>query len=260
MIIDSPEKRKDYYVSRVSYKRNQPFTIKIGDARVGAIHEIENDGGYMVKLWIPQHPADVMKDVDKTVIDASKENNQEWFNNALPTDKIIEYFRPSINEQRTSTVLVSTTKIPRSIVWCGEDMDDFAGIANKSGRELRAMSCNCTLEIQGIYFYPKRFGVRWIVRNIEFFDPNTIDEDSDGCEVDREDIESFWDAELQEIKDIIDEDVRKLYAKVDKLNDFSRVLQDLLRIAKEQPDCNSIWERNLNALKEEIFHYKSGRL
>lgn len=262
MFIDPPEKRKDYYVSRMSNKKSQPYTLTITEAKVVAIHEIANDGGYIVKIWVPESFADTIQNIDEFATEASREHNQEWFNNALPKDRFSEYFRPSIDERQMCTCLVSMTKIPRSVIWCGEQVDDFEFVAKRERRELQKMSCTCTLEIQGLYFYPKKFGVRWIIRNIEFFDPAAVEEESDedNTAVDREDIETFWNAELMEVIGMLDNDVAKLQKKMEDINSIKNNLHRYLATAKKQPECNSVWDESLEALKTNIFQYKSGRL
>jgi hypothetical protein len=243
-------------------KKNQPYLLTFTDAKVAAIHEIADDGGYIVKMWIPEPSVDKIRTIDDFARQRSNDCNKEWFNNALSKEMLEEYFRPSIDDKQMCNTLVSTTKIPRSVVWCGEQHDDFEAIFRRDKRELRKMSCSCTLEIQGLYFYPKRFGVRWIIRNIEFFDPSSIHEDSedDHSIIDRVDIETFWEDELNDVGKLLDEDIKQLKKKIDAVLEFKASLRNSLLIAKDQDSCNSLWDRNLEALKESIFQYKSGRL
>lgn len=265
MIIHAPEKRKDHYVSQVTTgrKHQQPFTVRVSDARVVGIHELANDAGYLVKLWIaPDNPAlDAITDVDREVIDTSIEHNQEWFANSLSRDKINEYFRPCVNQQVCS-VIVSTVKVPRSLVVCGTTVDDFSCV--QSAPAVKRLTCDCTLEIQGVYFYPKKFGVRWIVRTLELYDGNVVPSATASADApsgwDREEIEDFWRTEVQEAHELIGSDITALYAKIDALAALKRDLTDSLKAARRLPECDSTWDEQLESLKGKIFKYKTGRL
>lgn len=265
MIIHPPEKRKDYYVSRVTKdaKKNQSFTIRIDGAKMISVHELTDDNGYLVKMWIPPDngACDIIQDVDKLCIDTSLLKNNEWFANALSADKIYDYFRPSINQQ-ISTIIVSNVKPPRSVSFCGEELNDFSVVGHKNMRELRSMLCNCVLEIQGLYFYPKKFGVRWIIRDIDIYDPTRqySDNDEDSGIVERDDIEDFWRNEIKEVVSMIDEDMSKLEEKIGKLVEFKEDIVETLKTALSENSCNPAWEEALDALKSKIFCYKSGRL
>lgn len=265
-MIHAPEKYKDYYMSRVTRKNNKNFIVKVPDCKVAGIHALANDNGYVIKMYIPTDSiaAETMADIDAMAIKAASDNNREWFANGLSNDKINEYFR-TCSVDGFADVLVSAIKVPRNIEWRGDLVEDFSQVALTLGRELKAMDCSCTLEAQGLYFYPKKFGIRWIVRDIAFRDRalQTTDDDVEAIgpeTTEAREIEAFWEKELQDVRDMIKKDMEALYARIDKLATFKRELMDMLETAKTEKTCSSSWDSQLDNLRCHIFRYKTGRL
>lgn len=257
-----PDKRKDYYVSRITHPtKNTSFYVKVEDATVLGVHRIPNEGGYVIKLWVPPESEvnDIMAELDTRSIATSIEKNQEWFGNGLTEEKIHEYFRSSI-DNNVCTVMVSPIKIPRRISVGHQEVDDFDELLAKH-RNLKSMTCTCVIELQGLYFYPKKFGLKWIIRDIALYDPYGAGNAGDDVdEPEKEDIEHAWKVELEEVKDMIKDDTAKLYERVNELMDFKKSLVELLTAAKNEDSCNSTWDEKLETLKTKIFQYKSGRL
>jgi Family of unknown function (DUF5871) len=265
-MIHAPEKYKDYYMSRVTRKNNKNFVVKVPDCKVLGIHTLANDNGYVIKMWVPPDSiaSDTMADIDAMSMKAASDNNREWFTNGLSDEQINEYFRPCIDPSTNiADILVSSIKVPRSILWHGDSVDDFHNIATAPMREWKTMECSCTLEAQGLYFYKKKFGIRWIVREIAFHVINDLSQDDDheatGQE-ERKDIEDFWENELQEVRSMVKADMDALYGRIDHLATFKKDLLDIFEAAKSEKTCNSSWDQQLDKLNRQIFCYKSGRL
>lgn len=263
IVIQAPEKCKDYYVSRIFRgKNNQRLKIRLPETKLLDIRAAD-DNAYILKLWIPPDSiaCEVMEDTDDKAILTTSEHNKEWFANGLSAGKINEYFRRSIDNQ-VCNVIVSPIKVPRSIIINGETIDDFDKVAAIPTRELKSfVHCSCTIEAQGLYFYPKRFGVRWLLTEIEMGTDDQIhDSMEDHGNPDRIDIEEFWDMEVQEVRTLIREDMNSLYARIDQLAAIKKELMETLESAKSEKECSVSWEEKLDSLKRRIFNYKSGRL
>ena len=216
-----------------------------------------------MRLWVPPDSIahDVIEETDDKAIITTSEHNKEWFANGLSDSKINEYFRRSIDNQ-VCNVIVSSIKVPRSIVVNGETMDDFDKVATMPSREWKSLeNCSCTIEAQGLYFYPKRFGVRWILREIELGGSQPVSDDNcAAASIDRDDIEEFWQAEVRDIRKLIRQDMDALYARIDNLATIKKDLLETLESAKSEEECSKDWEEKLESLKKTIFNYKSGRL
>jgi hypothetical protein len=265
MIIHPPEKRKNYFVSRVTNAKNRPFSVSVSDARIVAIHTLSDDAGYSLRVWIPPESGayQTLEALDKHAMQESIDKNKAWFSNALTKDTIYEYFRPSLSQQ-VCNATVSSVVLPRTVSWCGTMVDDFESIVQQhTDKDIRMNLCQLTLEVQGLYFHQKRFGIRWIVRDIQFYKENGYTDESNGIDdsdAHRYDIEQSWEHEIAEVKTMIETDIASLQSSIEKLEEFESTLKDILQTAKSEPQCTSTWEDQLGRLRTEIFRYKSGRL
>jgi hypothetical protein len=260
-MFHTPEKKKGSYVSRVTDKKGKPFVVNVQNSKVLAIHKLENENGHMVKLWIPKdsYAHEVMSDLDSGAIQNVISHNEEWFQNALSQQHIYDFFRPCL-DQETCVVLASSVKVPRSITFRGKALDNFDELTRAMPRELRSLLCSCSLEAQGLYFYPKKFGVRWIIRTIELHDKAQIDEPEALLNHDKEEVEEFWRNELSEARVSIAQDVKVLEEKIAKLRDYEGELELLMKEAEKEEGSSSKWNDCLDSLKSKIFEYKCGRL
>jgi hypothetical protein len=259
MIIHPPEKAKGAYVSRISDVKGRTFKVSIQDAKTLSIHKISNNGGQILKIWIPKDSVahETITKLDETAMQSVLDNNEEWFQNALSEQHIYDYFQPCLDRECFG-VIVSAIKPPRNIVFRGENIDDLEKTTNK---EIKNLLCSCTFEAQGLYFYPKKFGVRWIIRDIEFHDKSYIDDPS--ClvsAVNKDEVEDFWRGEIQGLSEDIANDIRHFETKIEKLRAFTGQLLELLETARKEKECSFIWNDSLNTLKTKVFEYKSGRL
>lgn len=261
IVIHSPEKCKDYYVSNISHgKKNQRLKVRLTETKLLDMR-IASDNAYILRLWVPPDSIahELIEETDDKAIITTSKHNKEWFANGLSVNKINEYFRRSI-ESQVCNVIVSPIKVPRSIIVNGEMIDDFDKVATIPSKEWKSFKhCSCTLEAQGLYFYPKRFGVRWILREIDMGTKT-----SEVCEetpaIDRDDIEEFWESEVHEVRKSLKQDMDALYSRIDHLATIKKDLLETLESAKSEEECSTSWEEKMESLKKRIFNYKSGRL
>jgi hypothetical protein len=224
-----PQRRKNAFVSRMrTAAGNKAIVVKIGGCQVLSVKSLVSsadsaqDGagagggggsGYLAKILLPlDSPATQrMLAMDAEAETAGAEKNAAWFSNNLTPDDMRAMFRASIGaspdggDSLLATVLVSDVKEPRPLTLDGIELDSSEAIAEMSltaaGRaQLRGCQATCVLEAQGLYFYARRFGVRWCLRSLALTTPAAVAaEASAAAELtadDRATIESHWAAEV----------------------------------------------------------------
>jgi len=113
------------------------------------------------------------------------------------------------------------------------------------------------IEAQGLYFFPKKFGIRWIVNKIAFYNESLINNDNDEI-IDKESIEEEWDKEISQIKEVINGDIQLLTDKINVLSTFTHDLDNIFENAKKEESTEQ-WNILLNQLSHKIVKYHSGR-
>jgi len=225
-----PQRRKNAFVSRMrTAAGNKAIVVKISGCQVLSVKSLvssadsaqEGSGsgaggggsGYLAKILLPlDSPATQrMLAMDAEAETAGAEKNAAWFSNNLTPDDMRAMFRASIGaspdggDSLLATVLVSDVKEPRPLTLDGIELDSSEAIAEMSltaaGRaQLRGCQATCVLEAQGLYFYARRFGVRWCLRSLALTTPAAVAaEASAAAELtadDRVTIESHWAAEV----------------------------------------------------------------
>jgi len=118
---------------------------------------LKEGGGCLLKVWLPPgcHAEEEVVSMDQAASDAIRVNNGTWFRNNLTEEKMIEYFRPALAEGQPFTVLVSDMREP-------DPPGEWDALKRMDARSLRSLMVSCVFEAQGLFFYPKRFGIRWI--------------------------------------------------------------------------------------------------
>jgi len=255
MIIHPPEKKKDLFVAQITNKKGRVVRVSLRDTKIFHVQPLNSDGGYLLKIFVPHDSAahETVTDLDERAVKDVITNNEAWFENRLSQQHIQEFFRPCIDRECMS-VIVSASKIPRTITYNSVSLDSFDTLLQ---RNVTKANVECTLEATGLYFYPKKFGIKWILRDIEVYSGVVCDEPE--CN-EKRDVEDFWAQELQELSSSIDADISTLSDKIDKLREFQKNLQDLLSSAKSERECTSTWNETLDMLKSGIVKYHVGRL
>jgi hypothetical protein len=223
-----PQRRKNAFVSRMrTAAGNKAIIVKISGCQVLSVKSLVSssdsaqDGGgggggsgYLAKILLPaDSPATQrMLAMDAEAETAGAEKNAAWFSNNLTPDDMRAMFRASIGaspdgggNSLLATVLVSDVKEPRPLALDGAELDGSDALAEMSltaaGRAtLRSCQATCVLEAQGLYFYARRFGVRWCLRSLALTSTAAAAAEASAAAAltddDRVTIESHWAAEV----------------------------------------------------------------
>jgi tetrahydromethanopterin S-methyltransferase subunit B len=206
------------------------------------------------KKYIFENPVDAYGKYENSGV--AIVNNNKWFNNNLQEDEIHEFFRPSLNtEQDTMTVMISD--IRDIIITHNESViDSLENIDLKNPH----IELSLEIEAQGLYFFPKKFGIRWIVNKLSIYNSdlisseNTIDSDN---LIDKVDIENEWECEVDTIKESIEKDITIFKSKITSLEKYSNDIQESLETAKNTLDIGE-WNAKLIDLSHKIAKYYGG--
>jgi Family of unknown function (DUF5871) len=240
--IKQPVKKNDVYVSRVT-KDNAPVRINIPFTRIVQ----KNDR--VLYLWIPDESpvAETINKCDsycleQTILHAAN----EWFSTELTTDSINAYFRRSVSRNVLSTVCSEVR--PPQVTYRRKVVDDIPD---------RGL-CTVQLEIQGLYFMKKRFGIRWLVTHIQIEDDDQ--EENERVDVHREEVEESWAAEVRALSAKIQTDIVNLHKKIDILETLEHDMKKLLINAKSCETCGKEWETSFSELSKKASKYCNGTI
>jgi hypothetical protein len=257
-IIEKPRKKHEAFVASIKdATTNKPVVTKLHGCRIQVIQELKNGGGHLIKVCAPCDVTHIIRELDEACKATVLENNTVWFSNNLAESEIEDFYRPSCG---ASLHVVSThSKPPREIIWLGESLPSISDIP-ATDVQIGTYVATLVIEAQGLFFYPKRFGVRWLLRSIKVM----RQDDADAAEVDesasrREEIEAYWSGELDVAVSKMADDIQRYESKIATIRNIQANLQDMLATAKSMPDPQKEWNELLESLASKIWAYTNGQ-
>jgi chromosome segregation ATPase len=94
----------------------------------------------------------------------------------------------------------------------------------------------------GLYFYPKISSNKWLIKTINIHD---YEDNYDNC-WSRQEIESDWENDIQEINNNISNEIKRL-------ENLNMKINELFKEIKDMKNTDNIWENKLNELKSIII-------
>lgn len=256
LVVHDPVKKQNNYVARVTDPSvsGGPVRMRVC-ANFMAFVPLDKGGRTMrVHVQDPDIAAKISA-IDDFVRAETISRNAEWFDNDMDDDAINTLFRDSLNKLRsTMTVLLSDT---REANWYsrGEYLDSEP----EGGSLDPGTALVLDVEIQGLFFYPKKFGIRWIVRNVNInLDTDTADDDAGEDLCDREQIEECWRQDVAEVASQIDRDIARLQDSVAKLQATKLSIASELEEVRARKSVDAEWEKRLKDLAKRCATYFSG--
>ena len=272
-----PQRRKNAFVSRMrTIGDNKAIIVKIAECQVLSVKplvsssDLAQDGGgagsgYLMKVLLPaDSPATQhMIALDAAAENAGAEKNAAWFSNNLTPDDMRAMFRASIGASPDggggallATVLVSDVKEPRPLTLDGVHLDGSEALAAMSASAsdraaLRSCQATCVLEAQGLYFYARRFGVRWCLRSLALTSQAEIAAEASASAAltadERRTIEATWAAEVAAFGARMD-------AAAAALSKRKSEAAELLAAAVALPaNAEREWNAILDALRRDLY-------
>lgn len=255
VIIDAPEKRRHHYVCNIRNHRNKPIVLQNEDAKIIRVNELEE--GYSLDICLQSDMVEKIRSIEQTILSSVIDNHKKWFKTDMSNDKIKEYFYSCLSDNIV-TVHVSNYK-PPYIQWLNAQID-ITDMYLKPHRDLKASTCKCTIEASGIYFYPKRFGMKFALRSLQTYDTSREEYIEDDENTDKMLVESEWKHEIDDFIDLLDRDIQRLHEKVQTITNIKSEINAMFLTATKEATCTNEWNQLLESLRSIIFRYKTGCL
>ena len=243
-ILHNPKKKATSYVAKITNDIGKPIRLKIPYCKIQYLRE-QPSNGHLLRIILEKETEQYNKviEIDDNIRETAISNNNKWFNNNLDIEKIKEFYRPSLNiDQDTMTIMIS-------------DIQDTVILLNFTQKTLYL---SLEIEAQGLYFFPKKFGIRWIVNKLAIYTGENLNNDTEDI-IDRDSIEEEWEQEVAIIKEMIDKDINILNEKIKKLTEYSTNIESTLNNSKKEPSMEK-WNEQLIELSHKVAKYHSNRI
>lgn len=236
--ISQPKRKLKHYVSRVQNKNKHPVIINIGDAKIVNIHSIDNNK--LLRIWLPRDSTAYKEiaDVDIQCLSAIIKNNSKWFKNDLDEIAIKNYYRDAINATH-GTFIVAVLPEREPVITLNGNIIELDAMPKQYD------IMNMEIEVQGLYFYETKCGVRWMLRKLVL---TTHDDDLDPC---KHDIEEQWRRDVDDLREKVATNC-KAYAEksMEFVERAENTLSDLQNI-----DPGEAWNSKCHDLAKIILEY-----
>ena len=186
---------------------------------------------------------------DGESLDATLQNNGKWFTNSLTEEDIHTFFRKSYQKDNM-TLLMSDVKT-QTIHYNNVVVDALTDI-----KDITSCKISAEIELQGLYFFGTRFGLRWIVRALYVISAEVEPE----AVVDRDAIEQAWTDDLDRLTVLVDADVQEYTSKINRLTAFKTNVQAIFAKARGYGDCSEEWNEALSEVATTSAKYYNGSL
>lgn len=227
-------------------RQSKPVRVLIPFTQFVSMH------GQVLRIWLPEDSSalNTINGYDDESLMAVETNNTAWFSNTLTSEQIRSFFRPSISHS-TISLLVSDVKTPQ-LYYNRDSIDTLDGVNMENCR------LSAEIEIQGLYYFRKRVGLRWILRVLRIeTNKETIVE---GDVADKTELESTWADDLASLALSVDKDISTYTQRIIDLAKFKADAYDLLSKAKECQTCSAEWNEALMELSKKTSKYYNGSL
>jgi hypothetical protein len=257
-MFEPPIRKKDVYVSRIKSARNKTVRIRVNNLRFIGIHPLEGNMGFLLKFAIPIDSCAVeeFKEWDQKAFQATLEHFPNWFpSSGMTSEQIEQCFRSSVTPPCILTALASSIKQPIELRVQDQDVT-IPTLFAWDRQALRQFNCSVDLEAQGLYFYPKRFGIRWMIRSLRFAETPIKGETEDLTPADKTDLETELNEEIQETIQSIRTLMESYRTKLRELEDIETSILTSFENALSQPAMNKNWNQSLENVRSKMTAYQ----
>jgi len=202
MIVHPPIHKSKYYFSKITNEDKKPIIIKLPYTSVQQLLSLSSKQGYLMHLGLhqEQNALQIIKNIESICMTELIKNNDKWFRNSLDETTIREMFHSTVEQD----IVFAYISLLRSHL----ELPKFADIPEwfNSVKNNLPKSYYITLICDGLFIYPSRFGIRWIVHSIKDFK-----EETDEIIPDYEDIIQYWQEQVDDTK-------KKLNSRLEKID------------------------------------------
>lgn len=251
LIYHKPIRKVDAFVCKVTKPDLKPVRMTIYFAKIVSLNP------RLLKVWIPEDSSskELLDQYDNSALDATIKNNTIWFNNGLEQEQIQSFFRRSVNNKDVVAILSSEVR-PPIVLYNEEPLPDGIEI-----KDLPLSECHISLEIelQGLFFYSQKFGLRWLLRSIKI-DKNDQDTPETIVNITKGDVEAHWKHDIEALNASIDNDIESYTTRIELLKAYRKEVNGLLSDAIEEKDASPRWNDCLAEMSCKVAKYYAGGL
>lgn len=209
MIVHSPNRKTNYYLCKIHNSDKKQITLKIPYAIVTHIIPLSNQQGYQVQLNISQDHSAVttINEIENICIESIIKNNKKWFLNGLDELHIQNLFETTLDQERLNCYI--------SLLRSHINIQGYTDIPEwiHANKDKLPKMVHIKLLCDGLFIYPKRFGLRWIIESIQ-----EIPEENEEIIPDYDDILHYWQDKVDTTK--------KIYlSKIDAMDRYMKLIE-----------------------------------
>ena len=181
-------------------------------------------------------------DADAAAIEYVENHNGEWFNNSLVSQKIRQYFQPSISMQGSLALTTQQVLLPEELV-----------VGQKVTADLV-----CT----GVVLYPRSFSLRWKLRSAAGLVAVSEEEDEDigPTHEDKVDILAHTQADAAAVLKQVDAEAALLEVRLGRVRAYHDRVTTALAAANADDEDEAAWNRALEQVEQALAAWKTGEL
>jgi len=254
LVLHTPKKKSTNFVSKITDDYGKPIRLKIPYCKAQYLKDNSTNGyGHLLRIILPKNSDQYtrIKDIDETICNYTIQNNQKWFSNNLTTDEIRAFFRQSLNTEN-DTITTMIIDIKDIVIRVNDIVVDILEEVDFTNPTLYL---SLEIEAQGLYFFPKKCGIRWVVNKLSLYSEYPLHTTPDDF-IDKETVENEWETEIFNIQTNIEKNIDMYNNKILSMTKYLKELQENLATIKTI-DFTEEWNYKLVELSHKVVDYYS---
>lgn len=245
MELAAPKKRINHYYIRVS-KEKKPISLAFFKVQLLHVYPLSHQQGYALMLKIPEteYNYQQLKDLENSIVEQIAEKNKEWFKNDLARETIEQLFKSSMNHQEF-LVYYSALRPPTS-----SNIPFFEEWIQEK-KYTMPLPIKCKVVCDGVFIYPKKFHLRWILTDLQEYDEKVYDDA--GFDYDhRLEIEAYWKTQWESIHKSISKQIQRYEKLQCELKETFDNIQETSSL--------KLWETKIEQFKQQLSMIRKDEL
>lgn len=206
-----------------------------------------------------------LRSYDEQVLEHVLENCNTWFGTDLSEDKIRDMFLPSLNHRMELIALVSSVIEP-DVILNGNILNGFCELRPflESQSDLTELRILLEIDAQGIYIRSKKFGIRWIVKQLRVIQEHAVHVERPFDLGTRRDVHELLIKDLEEMEKQIQAEIEEMEEKSRSLRDYMKKAKGLLTEAErvagiDGGEAEKEWATKTESISNMVWNYQRSR-
>lgn len=209
IVIHKPIQKKGYFFSRVTTNDKQPIKLRIPYSVIKHHLLLSNKHGYLFDIQVPDNDfaMDTIAFMENECVNEVIKQNSNWFSNALNENTINSMLESVIRNK--NCLQIYSSNIRSSALFKG----DFISISD--WLEKLQNEVTITIMCDGMFIYPTKFGLRWVISEMK-----ECDTQSDEILPDIGELENYWKSQSKQYLEQLTDEQNIIGKKISELNDI----------------------------------------